>query len=77
MAHTRLSRHGCRVTSILPSVPQNLQGIANPNGTVTLTWEAPDDEYVTGYLIRRGRNLAERNYNEWSPDTRRKHRKHR
>ena len=27
----------------------------NPDGSVTLTWDAPDDDTVTGYLVLRRR----------------------
>ena len=35
--------------------PTNLTATVNPDGSVTLTWEAPDDDSVTGYLILRRR----------------------
>ena len=38
-----------------PGVPGNLRGAANADGTVTLSWEAPDDDTVTGYQILRRR----------------------
>ena len=38
-----------------PSRPGNLTGTANTNGTVTLTWDAPEDASVTGYQILRRR----------------------
>ena len=39
----------------LPGAPSNLTGAANADGTVTLRWEAPDDDSVTGYQILRRR----------------------
>ena len=38
-----------------PGAPRNLTGAANPDGTVTLSWDAPDDDSVTGYQILRRR----------------------
>ena len=38
-----------------PGQPGNLTGIANGDGTVTLSWDAPDDDTVTGYRILRRR----------------------
>ena len=38
-----------------PGKPGNLTGTANGDGTVTLSWEAPDDDSVTGYRILRRR----------------------
>ena len=36
-----------------PPAPENLTGTANSDGSVTLRWEAPDDDSVTGYQILR------------------------
>ena len=38
-----------------PGRPRNLTGTANPDGTVTLSWDAPNDDSVTGYQILRRR----------------------
>ena len=38
-----------------PGQPLKLKGTANADGTVTLRWEAPDDDTVTGYQILRKR----------------------
>ncbi len=38
-----------------PPAPSNLQGTANGDGSITLTWDAPDDDSVTGYQILRRR----------------------
>ncbi len=38
-----------------PGRPRNLTGAANSDGTVTLRWDAPDDDSVTGYQILRRR----------------------
>ena len=35
--------------------PRNLTGTANADGTVTLSWDAPNDDSVTGYQILRRR----------------------
>ena len=39
-----------------PGQPLKLKGAANADGTVTLRWEAPDDDTVTGYQILRKRS---------------------
>ena len=36
-----------------PGIPRNLTGTANANGTVTLRWNDPNDDSVTGYQIMR------------------------
>ena len=38
-----------------PPAPQNLTATINGDGSVTLTWDAPDDDSVTGYQILRRR----------------------
>ena len=38
-----------------PAAPTNLTGLVNDDGTVTLSWDAPDDDSVTGYQILRRR----------------------
>ena len=38
-----------------PGRPRNLTGTANADGTVTLSWDAPNDDSVTGYQILRRR----------------------
>ena len=38
-----------------PPAPTNLTAVVNQDGSVTLTWDAPDDDSVTGYLILRRR----------------------
>ena len=38
-----------------PPAPTNLTATVNADGSVTLNWEAPDDDSVTGYLILRRR----------------------
>ena len=38
-----------------PGNPRNLTGAANSDGTVTLSWDAPNDDSVTGYQILRRR----------------------
>ena len=38
-----------------PPAPTNLTAVLNGDGSVTLTWEAPDDDSVTGYQILRRR----------------------
>ena len=36
-----------------PAAPQNLTATVNEDGSVTLTWDAPDDDSVTGYQVLR------------------------
>ena len=38
-----------------PEPPRNLTATVNPDGSVTLNWDAPDDDSVTGYQILRRR----------------------
>ena len=38
-----------------PPAPQNLTAMVNEDGLVTLNWDAPDDDSVTGYQILRRR----------------------
>ena len=38
-----------------PSAPQNLTAEENDDGSVTLAWDAPDDDSITGYQILRRR----------------------
>ena len=38
-----------------PPPPQNLTATVNEDGSVTLNWEAPDDDSVTGYRVLRRR----------------------
>ena len=38
-----------------PPAPQNLTAVVNEDGSVTLSWDAPDDDSVTGYQILRRR----------------------
>ena len=38
-----------------PPAPKNLTATANSDGSVTLSWEAPDDDSVTGYQVLRRR----------------------
>ena len=41
-----------------PPAPENLTAVEHTDGSVTLTWDAPDDDTVTGYQIMR-RNAVE------------------
>ncbi len=36
-----------------PAAPRNLTGVANDDGSVTLSWDTPGDDSVTGYRILR------------------------
>ena len=38
-----------------PPAPRNLMATINPDGSVTLSWEAPGDDSITGYQILRRR----------------------
>ncbi len=42
-----------------PPSPTNLTATVNADGSITLTWDAPDDDPVTGYqILRRVRNTT-------------------
>ena len=45
----------------LPQRPRNLTGMANEDGSVTLIWDDPDDETITGYQVLRRRPTAGEN----------------
>ena len=51
-----------------PPAPQNLTAVENADGSVTLTWETPDDDSVTGYRILR-RNAGEHSLSVLVEDT--------
>ena len=34
-----------------PLAPQNLTAVVNEDGHIVLSWEAPDDDSITGYQI--------------------------
>ena len=36
-----------------PAAPDNLEAVENADGSVTLSWDAPDDDSITGYQILR------------------------
>ena len=38
-----------------PLAPQNLTAVVNGDGHIVLSWEAPDDDSITGYQILRRR----------------------
>ena len=42
-------------SATVPGAPQNLTAVVNDNGSVTLSWDAPGDDAVTGYRILRRR----------------------
>ena len=53
-----------------PPAPTNLVVSDNRNGTLTLTWDAPDDDGVTGYqILRRRPNEGERTLLVYVADT--------
>ena len=52
---TRTSEATDPVAPAHPPAPTNLAASDNRNGTLSLTWDAPDDESVTGYQILRRR----------------------
>ncbi len=41
------------VPGVPPYPPTNLTAVANSDGSVTLTWDAPDDDSITGYQVLR------------------------
>ena len=42
-----------------PPAPENLTAVANADGSITLSWDAPDDDSVTGYQILRRRAILD------------------
>ena len=53
-----------------PVRPRNLTGTANADGTVTLSWDAPNDDTVTGYqIMRRSPTLGEKKLLVYVNDT--------
>ena len=38
-----------------PPTPRNLTATVNPDGSITLSWDTPDDDSITGYQILRRR----------------------
>ena len=38
-----------------PPAPQDLTAVVNQEGSITLTWTAPDDDSITGYQVLRRR----------------------
>ena len=42
-----------------PAIPRNLEAVVNEDGTVTLTWDDPGDDSITGYqILRRNRDTS-------------------
>ena len=57
-------------TQAPPPAPQNLTATANGDGSVTLSWDAPDDDSITGYqILRRQPNAGERSLSVYVADT--------
>ena len=53
-----------------PPAPENLTAVENADGSVTLTWDAPDDGSVTGYrILRRIPAAGEHSLSVYVPDT--------
>ena len=53
-----------------PGIPRNLTGTANSDGTVTLSWDAPNNHSVTGYqILRRSPTLGEKKLLVYVNDT--------
>ncbi len=53
-----------------PPAPENLTAVENADGSVTLTWDAPDDDSVTGYrILRRNADAGEHSLSVYVPDT--------
>ena len=48
-------RHQGKPDNGTPPAPQNLTAVVNQDGSVTLVWDAPDDDSVTGYRVLRRR----------------------
>ena len=53
-----------------PPAPETLTAVENANGSVTLTWDAPNDDSVTGYrILRRNADAGEHSLSVYVPDT--------
>ena len=55
-----------------PGAPENLTAVENADGSVTLTWDAPGDDSVTGYRILRRNadaDAGEPSVSNYVPDT--------
>ena len=53
-----------------PLAPENLTAEEDTGGSVTLTWEAPDDDSVTGYrILRRNADAGENALSVYVSDT--------
>ena len=53
-----------------PGAPENLTAVENADGSVTLTWDAPGDDSVTGYrILRRNADAGEASVSSYVPDT--------
>ena len=53
-----------------PPAPSNLTAVENAAGSVTLAWDAPGDDSVTGYrILRRNADAGERSLSVHVPDT--------
>ena len=53
-----------------PPPPTNLTSVVNSDGSVTLSWDAPDDDSVTGYkILRRRPPMGEHSLQEFVQDT--------
>ena len=44
-----------------PPPPENVRAVVKKDGSVKLTWDAPDDDTVTGYRVERYRSAGGRN----------------
>ena len=53
-----------------PGPPENLTTVENADGSVTLTWDAPGDDSVTGYrILRQNAGAGEASVSSYVPDT--------
>ena len=53
-----------------PGAPENLTVVENADGSVTLTWDAPGDDSVTGYrILRRNADAGEDSVSVYVSDT--------
>ena len=53
-----------------PAAPENLAAVENADGSVTLTWDDPGDDSVTGYrILRRNVDAGEPSVSSYVPDT--------
>ena len=61
---------GQSTDAVVPPAPLNLTATLNEDGSITLSWDAPDDDTITGYqILRRRPTLGEETLEVYVEDT--------